>query len=171
MNIIVGNLDRLWLSFASNENDEFWGRLRFEIGGQLVSSPEEQVLVTRFGEGLRRSLHDCGRRILTELERSWDSIWYDLLISCWGCDDDHPIGDAERFSVLNFTEECFDANRIFLVEQPEIGVETYLVGPTSRSSGETLEEYIGKVRAHTFPYGCYKEFVENFSREFDALSA
>ena len=175
MEINIGTPGRLFFSFASGDYEQLWGSLHFRIGDQLVSDPDDPVLITRFESGMRRSLSDCGHRTMNELEKEWAEIWYDLKISCWADeyadDDEHPISDAERFSILNFTEECFDANRVFLVEQPEREVETYLVGPTLRSSGEAIEEYLGKVRVHTFPYGCYREFVEAFSRESNMFSA
>lgn len=169
MKISIGDRERLWLSFASTEKSEVWGHLHFRIGGELVSDPNEQILVTRFEKGLQRSLRHCGHRTLDYHEKGWPEVWFDLRVSCWAGYERHPIEKAEWYSVFNFAEECFDSFRIFLVEEPDQGTETYLLGPSERSPDETTEDNLRKVQTYTLPYGSYKDFVEAFSRELQRL--
>ena len=168
MKISFGDPERLSLCFASTEKREVWGYLHFRIKGELVSDSNEQMHITRFEAGLQRSMPYCGHRTLDYHDKGWPEVWYDLSVSYWGGEERHPITKAGRYSVLN-TEECFDFYRIFLVEEPEQGTETYLFGPTARPPEESTEDLLRKVQIYTLPYGSYKDFVEAFSRELQGL--
>lgn len=166
MKLTMGASDRLSFTFDSEEGDSLWGILHFYIGGTLVSDPncELNMNLLRFAQDLERKLKRCGTRELPNKDDSWEVIWNDLRISCWSDsehddDDEYPIQNACKFSILD-AETCFDDRIIFLVEQPDLGVETYLIGPTKKVVGESLDDYLAKVEVQSFPYGSFRDFVE-----------